>query len=149
MQPNSWTELFFLDEATALAAGHRPCGLCRRTEFNAFFDAWQRGTEYPGRPKAGDVDNVLHGERTCRDKTKVTYPSQSKELPSGAMIRDPSARERALLLLNACAVPWSPTGYGRPIARPPGEVDVLTPRSTVAAIRAGYFPRLHSTASTN
>jgi hypothetical protein len=147
MQPGVWTELFFMDEALALAAGHRPCGLCRRDAYNSFILAWQEGNGWRRRPKAVEVDDVMHRDRTRRDRSKVTYRQRAEELPSSTMIVDPSASDQALLLWEDHALPWSFSGYGEPRIRPSGEVEVLTPQSSVMALRAGFRPQIHSSAT--
>ena len=138
MQPDRWTELFFLDEATALAAGHRPCFECRREAARRFKAAWLAGN--PGRGLGPDcsiarIDECLHAERIARDGAKVTWTARLAELPEGAMValgREPH------LLSGGRLYPWRPDGYGPPIAAPDREATVLTPRSIVNAIAAGY-----------
>lgn len=142
MGAHSWTELFFLDEATALAAGHRPCFLCQRAAAIAF----QTGFPTPNRaarPKAPDIDRVLHTERLDgRRKRLHDLTSPAAALPDGAMIFQDSAPH---LILNGLARRWSPHGYGTPAA-PLNGAQLITPPSTVAALRAGYEPRLHASA---
>jgi hypothetical protein len=140
MAPGSYTELFFLDEATAYAAGHRPCAECRRQAFRAFRDLW--GAVH-GPASAPEIDADLHAARTRRDRTKVTYEASAIDLPDGTMIR--SAQGPALLRGGA-ALPWNPGGYGPPVDRPAGRTTVLTPAPTVALFRAGLCPELHPTA---
>lgn len=131
-----YTELFFSDEATALAAGHRPCFECRRTDAVAFASAWglARGTPPP---RAPEMDAVLHAER-LDGRSKRTHRMRLEELPGGTMV----ARDGAAWLVRTDAMlPWSPAGYGAPVRRPASAtVDVLTPPSIVAAMRAGYAP---------
>lgn len=146
MQSGVWTELFFMDEALALAAGHRPCGLCRREDYNSFILAWQDGNGWRRRPKAVEVDDVMHRDRTRRDRSKVTYRERIEELPSGTMIIEPGTSDRALLLCEDHALPWSFSGYGKPRMRPAGEVEVLTPHSSVMALHAGFRPQIHPSA---
>ncbi|MDA0221309.1 MAG: hypothetical protein O3B22_17315 [Proteobacteria bacterium] len=140
MQPGVWTELFFLDEATALAAGHRPCALCRREAYERFVAAWQQGNGLAERPRAIAIDAVMHKDRVRRDRSKVTYSAPAAELPAGTMVEREGV---AWLLQGAVMLPWSPSGYGSARRRPEGAVTVLTPRSTVAALAAGYTPHLH------
>src|ERR1700730_15762674 len=113
MGAHSWTELFFLDEATALAAGHRPCFLCQRAAAIAF----QTGFPTPNRaarPKAPDIDRVLHTERLDgRRKRLHDLTSPAAALPDGAMIFQDSAPH---LILNGLARRWSLSGYGAPTA---------------------------------
>ena len=142
-QPGRWTELFFLDEATALAAGHRPCAYCRRGDYDRYRAAWARaaGTVAPG---ADHMDDALHGERVRGRDTKVTFPAAAATLPDGAFVTDGDV---ALLVHGGVLRPWHPGGYGPALAPPVGPLVVLTPRSTVAAIRAGYTPAVHPSAA--
>src|SRR5215510_10201380 len=137
MPPGRYTALFFLDEATALAAGHRPCFECRRADAERFRAAWAEGNGLSGRPGADDIDGVLDAERLDGRAGKRTWPARAGELPDGAMIR---AGDLALAVAGDALLSWSPGGYGPPRARPAADaiVEVLTPRSTVRAIRAGY-----------
>ena len=138
MGPGSWTELFFLDEATALAAGHRPCFECRRTDAEAFRGAWAvgRGVDVP---RAPDMDAVLHAERLS-GRGKRLHPIQGAigELPDGAMIAE--GRD-AFLVKGGAVFRWSPAGYAA--AGMPRDAMLLTPPSTLAALRAGYRSALH------
>jgi hypothetical protein len=145
MPPGRWTALFFLDEATALAAGHRPCGECRRQDYLAYAEAWRRAGGLAGRPRAGEMDARLHAERIDpRTRRQRTRPAAPGELPDGAMAR---YRGRPGLLAGGRFLPWSFTGYGNPVALAPDTaVELLTPPSSVAAIAAGYRPMLHPTA---
>jgi hypothetical protein len=131
---DSYTELFFLDEPTALAAGHRPCFLCRRGDARVFSRAFA-----PGRGRsAPEMDAVLHGERLAGlpDRDKMGAISQ---LPDGAMIE---RNGRPYAVRGAALLPWSVFGYGAPELRPAGErVRVLTPPAIVATLMAGYRPR--------
>src|SRR5271154_7244364 len=89
MTPGRYTELFFLDEATALAAGHRPCAECRHGRFLAFCDAWRRAHKFDStepRPTAGAIDDVLHGERVDIRRTKRTYAAKLGDLPDGVIV---------------------------------------------------------------
>jgi hypothetical protein len=145
MTPNRYTELFFLDEATALAAGHRPCFECRRHDALAFAAAWHRARRLSARPRAPDMDAVLHPERVTRRGEKVTYRARLDCLPDGTFVRWADAPH---LLLSGRLRPWTSAGYqaGRRTSRT-HEVEVLTPRSIVAALSAGYAPKLHVSAS--
>ena len=87
MPPGRWTALFFLDEATALAAGHRPCGYCRRSDFLRFATAWRAAQRLTRTPRAGELDAVLHGERVDRTRRQVTRIMDAGQLPDGVMIR--------------------------------------------------------------
>jgi hypothetical protein len=144
MPPGRWTALFFLDEATALAAGHRPCGYCRRGDYLAFAGAWRAARNLPRRPQAAEMDKALHRERTDRSRRKLSYPAPAAELPDGVMIR---AGGQAGLLISGEVLPWSFHGYGAPVpADLAGRAEVLTPPSIVAAITAGYRPLVHPSA---
>jgi hypothetical protein len=142
MGGRSWTELFFLDEATALAAGHRPCFYCRRDDANRFRAAWEAGngvTEILAR----DIDAVLHRERLDRGKKRLhPLPMPVEKLPDGAMVQAGSAY---FLIVRGRALRWSMAGYheaGDAIA----DAMLLTPPSALRAIVAGYSPLLHPSA---
>lgn len=145
--PGRYSELFLLDEATAFAAGHRPCAECSRERFNAFKRAWLAGNAALGLPraaKAADIDRVLHVERIAGAE-KVSYKARLDELPDGVMIE----RDRTALLVCGDALhPWSFAGYGAPLPRPPGDarMRVLTPRSMVRAIAQGLRPQIDPSA---
>jgi hypothetical protein len=127
-----YTELFFLDEPTALAAGHRPCFECRRPAAKAFIAA------FPGAPSRVEaMDEALHRERIDK-KHKRLWRSRLGDLPDGAMIaRD----QRAYAVRSGALAPWSFASYSAPAPlEPDAIVDVLTPPSTVAALKAGYKP---------
>lgn len=146
MPPGRWTALFFLDEATALAAGHRPCGYCRRRDFLDFAEAWRAARQLDRPPRAGELDAALHRERVDRRRRQLTHHAPVAELPDGVMVR---AGRGTGLLLGGRLRPWSFRGYGPPAtAGLPAVAEVLTPPSTVAAIAAGYRPLVHPTALT-
>lgn len=147
MPPGRWTALFFLDEATAFAAGHRPCGECRRADHRRFSAAWRAGhglaAEAPLR--AAEIDAVLHAaridpatRRPRRDRAALAT------LPAGTMIVHPGHSETPALWWRGLLHPWSAGGYGAP-ACADGEavVDVLTPAPIRAAFAAGYRPGTH------
>lgn len=137
MAPNRYTELFFLDEATALASGHRPCFECRRADAVAFRDAWMRAFQLDHSPSAGEMDHVLHVERTTRDRGKVTFEARLPDLPAGVMVEVHPGQ--ACLWVGGQLRPWSFAGYAlEPLAAPPGKVSVLTPRCIVKVLEAGY-----------
>ncbi len=149
MTPGRYTELFFLDEATGLAAGHRPCFECRRERFLAFCAAWQAGNHLPGaqRPTADHIDRRLHAERVTPDRSKRTFQANLDDLPNGVLVQLPGEAGRAYLLWNDGLFLWTPGGYRAKQARRRAlEVAVLTPQATVAAIRAGYVPEIHASA---
>lgn len=141
MTPGRYTELFFLDEATALAAGHRPCMECRREDALDFRAAWARATGADPAIRFGELDAILHEQRLAARGRMRTWTSALDALPDGAMIdRDGTA----LLRLGVGLLRWTPTGY-EPTAGLPGtsEVTVLTPPDVVAALHAGYQPAPH------
>ncbi|HTR04568.1 MAG TPA: hypothetical protein VMN82_15390 [Thermoanaerobaculia bacterium] len=144
--PNRYSELFFLDEATSLSAGHRPCAECRRGRYEEFRAAWTRGRR--GRaaslPSAEAIDAVLHAERLDRDGEKRTYRASLSALPSGTMVEHAG---RPHLWWNGRLRPWSFEGYGGTArVSSAARVAALTPRSTVAALRAGFVPQAHESA---
>jgi len=144
MQPGRYTELFFLDEATALAAGHRPCGECRRQDFLWFATLWAQTKGLTGRAMAEDMDAVLQEERLTPERAKRTYYASLDTLPGGTFIRWQGAPH---LVLASWLLPWDFAGYGTPIERPSAAtVEVLTPPSIVAVLSAGFCPSLHPTA---
>ena len=144
MARRSWTELFFLDEATALAAGHRPCFYCRRADAEAFRAAWCDGNDVAD-VKAAEIDAVLDAERRDRhDKRRHPVPCAVQALPDGAMI---AAGDAAFVIAQGRALRWSFAGYASSVM-PRGEVQLLTPPATLRALQAGYRPGLHQSAST-
>ena len=150
MAPDRYTELFFLDEATGLAAGHRPCFECRRKFYNDFADAWATGNaggSLASRPTAASIDERLHAERVGPGRSKRTFRADLDELPDGVLVTLEGQGRDAYLILGDELLEWSPGGYRERKARPRGEsVSVLTPASTVKVIRAGYEPEVHPTA---
>jgi hypothetical protein len=142
MGGRSWTELFFLDEATALAAGHRPCFFCRRDDANRFRAAWEEGNRVT-RVFARDIDAVLHRERLTSGKKRLhALLMPLEQLPDGAMVQDGN---ESYLVLQGSALAWSPAGYSRAHHAPQGSM-LLTPPSTLRALEAGYRPVLHRSA---
>ena len=150
MKPGCYTELFFLDEASALAAGHRPCAECRREAFERFRTAWARGNDYRGGgalPRAGEMDDRLQQDRVePGGRGKRIYEAALGDLPDGAMVLGLDG-EPHLFAGNALRR-WASDGYAEPVAADPkATVRVLTPRSTVAAMAAGYSAMLHPSAT--
>lgn len=141
MQPGLYTELFFLDEATALAAGHRPCAECRRERYKEFLAAWPTQGESV---RAADVDRALKQERAMDIRVNASALSQ---YPDGVMVKQ-VARGQYFLLFGKEAFLWSFGGYDLSISvlEMSGEFRVLTPGSTIAAIRNGYHPDIHPSA---
>jgi hypothetical protein len=143
MGGRSWTELFFLDEATAFAAGHRPCFYCRRDDANRFRAAWERGNGVT-HVKAPDMDAVLHRERLAARKKRLhTLPMPLGKLPDGAMVRQGT---QSYLIAQGHALLWSPAGY-RKTQNAIDDAMLLTPPSTLRAFIAGYKPLLHPSAA--
>lgn len=130
--PGRWTPLFFLDEAVAASAGHRPCALCRRAAYRAFLDAWQRA--FGARPRAVEVDAALHAAR------RAARPQiDAIDLPTGAFIRHAG---RDWLIRDGLALPYQGDGYGPAAPLPQGKVILLTPAPMLAVLRAGWRPCL-------
>jgi hypothetical protein len=142
MGTRSWTELFFRDEATALAAGHRPCFYCRRDDANRFRAAWEKGNGVSG-VRAMGIDTVLHRERLDgRNKRLHELPMPLDALPDGAMVQ---AGEDSYLIAQGRARLWTFDGY-REASDALRDVRLLTPASTLRALKAGYRPVLHPSA---
>lgn len=142
MATRSWTELFFLDEATALAAGHRPCFYCRRDDAQRFRAAWEKGNGVSA-IRASEIDAVLHRERLDRGRKRLHPLSAPLDaLPDGAMVQ---AGAESFLILRGKALPCSFAGYGER-RDDIGAALLLTPPSTLRAIAAGYQPKLHPSA---
>jgi hypothetical protein len=142
MAPNLYTELFFMDEATAFAAGHRPCYECRRAAYDTFKSYWLKGNPgygFNNKTSIREIDEVLHNERIDHKKTKITFESHPADLPDGTFIW---FKEQAFLIAGNLIYPWTSFGYepGQPM--PDHKVSVLTPQSTVNAFLAGYRPQM-------
>jgi hypothetical protein len=143
VSPIRYTGLFFLDEATSLAAGHRPCAECRHEDFVRFQRTWSG--DGPA-DHADDIDRVLHAERLepGRGRPKRTHPARIESLPDGAMI---VMEDAPWLVRDRELIRWTPFGYTDRSRRPrAGPATLLTPPSTIEVIRAGYSPDLHPTA---
>lgn len=143
MSPGKYTELFFLDEATAFAAGHRPCQECRRDASLEFKKRWAAGNPGYGfdvKTPVGDIDAIIHEERIAPDGQKRMHIERLETLPDGTFIADDKT---AFLVKGEQLFPWNAEGYGPPIDRPKEKpVMVLTPASIVNAFRAGYTPQM-------
>jgi len=147
MQPGRFTELFFLDEVTAFAAGHRPCALCRRNDYDRFCSIW--ADIHPGQKGADAIDAQLHEERVEPvTRAHVLWDASYDELPDGTFVldgRDP------FLVLGSELLRWTPAGYVERRLRPTGErAAAVTPRSLVGVLRGGWngcVPLVHPTAS--
>jgi hypothetical protein len=142
MGGRSWTELFFLDEATAFAAGHRPCFFCRREDANRFRAAWEKGNGVSG-IRAREMDAVLHRERLERGKKRLhPLPMPVTELPDGAMVQ---AGDVSFLIVQGRVLRWSMASYSETKTAIENAM-LLTPPSTLRALDAGYRPVLHPSA---
>ena len=140
MKPGSYTVLFFLDEAVALAAGHRPCWECRRARYLRFQECWPEGSL----PKASEMDRLLHAQRVDSDsRRQVGHARSFERLPSGAFVAHGGD---AWLVLDSKLARYTPAGYDRFIPRPRGDATVLTPSASIEAMARGYSPVLHPSA---
>ena len=139
MRPGVWTELFFTDEAVALAAGHRPCGMCRHGDYMAFQQAFGRARPELGeRPSPGAMNRLLHADRVVsRSRAQRTHQDEFGRLPGEVFFTLPDSRE-ALVRRGDRILDWGFDGYRQRDLRPSGTVTVLTPRVTVDVMRAGY-----------
>lgn len=140
MTPRRYTELFFLDEATAFAAGHRPCRECRYADYCRFQSLWIACHGAPGNADAMDLG--LHADR-LDGKKKRTYRASIASLADGSFV----ATDRPWLVSGAYLYAWGDAGYTERSPRPiRGDADVLTPRSVHAVLNAGYRPAIHPSA---
>jgi len=135
-----WTELFFLDEPTALAAGHRPCFYCRREAAKLFRQC------FSGSPSAPEMDAILHAGRLASGGTaQQLTTAEVAALPDGAVVAD---SERAFAVRSGQLLPWSFGGYGGPMpVAKNADYQLLTPSATVTALKNGYTPNWHSSAA--
>ena len=152
MSPNRWTELFFLDEATAFAAGHRPCGFCRYADFKKFKTLWvaANGFQYnvTEKTKMDIIDDYIHQERLNKDGTHQRFRAYLNTLPTGTFISLDNAK--AYLWYQERLFEWSFSGYQEVIdVKAHQEVAVLTPISYVNAFKMGYVPEVHFSVNTN
>ena len=146
MSPNAYTELFFLDEVTAFAAGHRPCAECRRSRYNEFRKAWMDGNQWEGSStiRAPEMDEALHRERIEGDN-KVTWSARLLDLPHGTMFE---FDQNSYAICDGKILKWSFDGYSPADQETfPDHVDVLTPRSVVNVLATGFRPEFHASAS--
>ncbi|MCA6116962.1 hypothetical protein J6524_19080 [Bradyrhizobium sp. WSM 1738] len=142
MGRRSWTELFFFDEATAFAAGHRPCFFCRRDDANRFRSCWEKGNGVAD-IRAREMDAVLHRERLAGSKKRLhALPMPLAQLPDGAMVQ---RGEASFLIVQGRALQWSMAGYSEAVDAL-DDALLLTPPSTLRALGAGYRPVLHPSA---
>lgn len=142
-----WTNLFFLDEVTALAAGHRPCFFCRRERAKAFAECVGRGLGI-GTPTAGQIDERLHRERMASGgRPTPLSPDEFKGLPEGAMV---SAGDRPHAICRGSPIAWSFGGYSSGLhlcAKAEDGILLVSPSTVVAALRGGYLPAWHHSAA--
>lgn len=140
--PSSYTDLFFLDEVTALAAGHRPCFECRRAAAKSFAETWAltKGSDFP---YVDEMDRVLQAERVD-GRAKRTHTMPFGELTDATMV---AIDDGAYAVRGAHLLRWSESGYTGKIARPRGTATVLTPPSIVVVLSAGYRPQWHASAN--
>jgi hypothetical protein len=143
-----YSELFFLDEATALAAGHRPCNDCRGDAYSAFKTAWQATQATGGFVKAEAMDNQIHIERYDAKIGKRTFSARLGDLPDGVMVVLSQTPQQPYLLWRGNLRQWSFEGYGATVAAQPNlAVEVLTPASICAVLASGYQVDVHATVS--
>ena len=137
LQPGRFTELFFLDEATAFAAGHRPCALCRREDYFRFGTIWHE--VHPGQVDVDAIDDQLHAERIAPDtRGQLRHRAPFAELPDGAFVLE---EDVPWIVLGSELLRWMPSGYAERKRRPTGaEASLVTPLSLVAVLRAGWNP---------
>ena len=142
LQPGRFTELFFLDEATAFAAGHRPCALCRHDDYRRFVAFWR--DRYRGPAGADEIDARLHDERIePGSKRQRHHEAELRRLPDGAFVIHDGAPH---LVLGADLLRWAPSGYKGRVARPHGAVETITPPSLLALLATGWegaVPLIH------
>lgn len=150
-RPGRWTPIFFLDDAVALAAGHRPCGLCRRPAYESYRRAVATGLEAPNLPSAQDLNRCLASERlapgsgVARAQDRRTWTADIDDLPVGTVLVGPGREAR--LLLSDRLVSFAFSGWANSHRRPVGvRVDVLTPPTSVLALANGYEPLIHPSA---
>jgi hypothetical protein len=141
---SGYTELFFLDEVTALAAGHRPCFECRRADANAFAQGFAAAHRMRHAPSADAMDEIIHSER-IDGRAKRRHRMAVDTLPDGAMI---ALEEEAFAVRGETLLRWTPAGYRGAMNRPrKASLDVLTPPSIVKVLKAGFRPRWHRSAA--
>lgn len=134
--PNRYTPLFFLDEAVACAAGHRPCAECRRAAYDDFRAAWVRA--FGSVDKADAIDRTLHAAR-IENRAPRRHRAEAATLPFGAFLL---WQDRPHLVTDDALLPYNPQGYGAALPRPTGEVTVLTPEPLIRVMQAGWRPAL-------
>ncbi len=136
--PGCYTPLFFADEVTALAAGHRPCASCRRPAYEAFRAGWQDA--FGEKPSAIEMDDTLHQARIDAAGHKVTLLASLHNLPHGVFVACERSPGIAFLVRAGGLYPWSHAGYGKPVQVPVNHlVTVLTPAPIVSVLKTGLF----------
>ncbi len=143
MMPDRYTELFFMDEATSFAAGHRPCFECRRNEYDQFKSLWIKGNpehHFDKKTSIKKIDEILHRERMDSNRLKITYKENIADIPNGSFVL---SNNKSYLIFEKKIYLWSPFGYEKGKSLPAtGKLTVLTPRSVVNTFRAGYVPQI-------
>lgn len=133
--PGRYTPLFFADEPTALAAGHRPCAECRREDYEAYRQGWTLA--FGSKPLADDLDNALHAARMSHTGEKIVFEARLEDLPDGVFVTQPGFPHIPYLLWQGGLHPWAHQGYGRAVPAPRGaNYSVLTPSPSVAVLAA-------------
>ncbi len=151
-RPGRWTPLFLLDDAVALAAGHRPCSTCRRADYVAYRDAVSESLDTSKPPSATELNRRLAAERMRpgrgmeRAKDRLLWRAQPQTLPAGTVVLD--GQRRPCLWTGSGLQPFGFDGWGAPMPASSGELDVLTPPTSVAALRHGFEPTMHPSAHT-
>lgn len=148
MTPNRWTELFFLDEATAFSAGHRPCGFCRNADFKRFKNLWLEANSerysLENGAKIDIIDALIHQERLDDNGQQKTFRADLSTLPDGTFINF-NENSKAYLWFHKNLYEWSFSGYKKVLEFEQNqEVNVLTPYSYIETFRAGYLPQVHT-----
>jgi hypothetical protein len=155
MQQGAYTELFFLDEPTALAAGHRPCALCQRSNYVAFQNALKQALHLTDPLRANDLDRMLHAARIeGGTRRQRRFRASLGDLPAGSMVilSNDDATDQTddvWLVADHHLLRWNPGGYEEAVEKPDGlTVTVLTPRPTLMALQQGYRPLFHPSVQT-
>lgn len=152
MSPNRWTELFFLDEATAFAAGHRPCAYCRRTDFNQFKALWLKANRELfelADEKMTTIDAVLQEERLKKNGAKKVHSAPLLSLPDGVIFCFKNDKTKPFLIYKNHLFEWHESGYLSAMKMPEinDEVSVLTPLSIINVFKQNYVPQVDKSAS--
>lgn len=142
MSGRKWTELFFLDEAVSLAAGHRPCAYCRRADYSRWSRAWEAAH---GAARAPEMDAHLHAARAHPGARRMRHHpvADISDLPNGSFVLLDTS---AYLVWQDALLPYNPVGYGEPLPLRAQSGTLLTPPPSVAVLQAGFVPQLHPSA---